>query len=197
MGPLYQVPGHMSPWTYLLFTITCISVIAWLLLWDRKLPEYAMITSVTMPVSLYLALYSAYGALDRYEAQLEKEGKRVDIKLTRAFVLNGLACFAAWVSVAAQVNLAVVLTYTLGWPQHIACTTALCVLIGLLIIWLPMDLQSESSKYVFAPYPIFIVSTIGILAKNWDPESSNSILTAFILVISIIVTLLKIRQMCK
>ena len=196
-GYLYIAPGHMHPSLYLVFAFNLLTNIGWLLLWDRQLPQYALIMIIMTALSLYVCLGISFLRLHARGSVLKREGYGYEVWLVRILVQNGLGLYAAWVTIASLINVDVVMQYTSGIAQHIASTVCLCFLLLAIVSWFFFDnfLADAYTRYTVTPYPLLVFALTGSLVKNWDMTKSNSVLTAVLLATACVATILKVAIM--
>ena len=185
-GYLYVAPGHMHPSIYMVFSLNLLANIAWLLLWDRMLPAYALIMLVLSMITLYVCLGISYRRLHARGNVLKREEHMNDVWLVRILVQNGLAIYATWVTIATLLNLCVVMAYVGTVSQHVASTVCLSILLLLIVVWFFLDnfLWDVYVRYTVTPYFVFVFALIGTLVAHWNVDGSNSALTAFMLATS-------------
>jgi hypothetical protein len=131
---LYQYPPILTPLFHVFVILNFSANITWLFVWDREKLGAAYGVLLVVPLSLYGALIISHYNLFKATSILKRNNKylyiivtivfsillfffwnclflRVDLWLVRILVHNGLAYYASWVTIAANLNLAIALTY--------------------------------------------------------------------------------------
>jgi hypothetical protein len=85
----------------------------------------ALIVIVITPFTLYCCLFISFRRLYKSLAYLTKNSAVKEIWFIRLLIQNGMAFYAAWVTVASLINLIVVLVYEAKVDQELASTIAL------------------------------------------------------------------------
>lgn len=193
-GYLYITPGHQPPALYITFIFNMATNIAWLFMWDRFLPQYALIFLPLNAMSLYVCIGISGTSLYHSSPVLIRENMKSEIWVTRILTQNGLALYAAWSSIASILNLDVVLINFAHLKTPVAGTISLAIIFLLVVVWFFTDnfVFDRFLRYIVTPYPVFIVALIGSIWNNWDATSSNSILAGCILAVSIIAFISKL-----
>uniref|UniRef100_A0A3Q3IWF4 Uncharacterized protein n=1 Tax=Monopterus albus TaxID=43700 RepID=A0A3Q3IWF4_MONAL len=138
---------------------------AWLLLWDRLMLA-TLVVLILIVITNYSALFYCCFATDYYGLWL-RTYHRKDLACLR--ILNGLALYATWTSIASLINFAVVL-HQWGVDRSTAATASLCIFI--LENWV----LDRWVRYILTVYPVVIVALVGILFKQfnfYDPTPNS------------------------
>lgn len=145
-------------------------------------------------LSLYLCLGISYKRLYARGSVLKREGFASEIWLVRILVQNGLATYAAWVTVATIINLDVFMNYNAGVSERISSTVSLSFLLVAIVCWFFLDnfVFDKYVRYTVTPYIVIAFALVGIIVQNWDINKSNSALTAFILATCCLAAICKI-----
>ncbi|XP_013413425.1 uncharacterized protein LOC106175817 [Lingula anatina] len=194
---LYVDPQLVPTGLFFVFIINNVLNVAWLILFDRMLIIWSMVDLFLTTFSLYVALFLTHRQLEKIAPNLVSMKSVKDIWMIRFFVQNGLAFYATWCTIASLLNTAIVLSYTIGIKQDIACTIVLGVLAGEILVWFGLDIFvfDRYTRYNFSPIIVLILALSGSLAKNWDPEKRNSIITVAILGVAVVIGLVKVILM--
>ena len=202
-GYMYRAFPVLPPILYVVFSFALACNISWLLIWDREYMEVALVFINLMTCNLYICLVVSLRRLNDYGTLMVRQKLQRDIWLMRVLVHNGLAMFATWGTVAAMFNFAVVLTYRTGAKAEVGSTVSLAIFTLEIIAWWIFDnfVFERLLRYLFTPYIVILVSIAGILSKNWNPHSANSMLTlslfGLVAVLSIIKTVLVLYRHFK
>jgi hypothetical protein len=101
---------------------------------------------------------------------------RWELFAVRSIVQNGLAFYAAWVTIATLLNFAIVLTYWAHVQQSTACSICLFILLAELVLYAFLEnvVWREYLHYTYTPWFVVIFALIGSIVKNWNAEIINS-----------------------
>jgi len=192
---------------YVAFVFVCALNIAWLYTWGNVLAQVAL----AFILLLLFLLYGTVGMLSyhlyRSTPDLEKEGLRCDLWLTRIVVLNGLALYASWVTIASCLNIGIVVQYYSPQPapatvealgsgsgggqgmstalETNAGTVILALLAVVVLVYFVLEntVLDRFTRFVVTFYPTVIWALIGVLVQHWNKEEDNrnNIFTAVLL----------------
>ena len=199
-GPMYLVFPVFPPILYIVYSFSLACNVAWLLIWDKEYMEVALVFINLMTCTLYICLVVSIRRLNEYGHLMIRHKLQKDIWMIRLVVQNGLGLFAAWGTVAAVFNFAIVLSYRTGLKQSrqsgqdVGSTVSLIIFTLEIFAWFIFDnfVFEKLLRYLFTPYGVIVVSLIGIMTKNWNPSSRNAIYTATLLGTAILMALLKL-----
>jgi len=180
--------------------------VAWLVAWDRQKVAIALPMIALTPITLYICLFFSFKRLYENLDFLMKNGLNVDIWLIRFLIQNGIAFYAAWVTVATLLNVAIVMTYGDGSDithtnvsQDISSTVALSILAVLIVVWLSLDLTvlDKYTRYTFSPYITLTVALSGIVQKNYNLDTAyrNSVFSLILLIAAAICLVVKVTTL--
>lgn len=120
----------------------------------------------------------------------------MDIWLIRGLVHNGLGIYATWTSIAALLNLAMVIAYSNGSDVSVstASTVALAILTVEIAAFVATDLLflDRYSRYTVTPYAVVVVALSGSISKNWQTGATNAIFAAVLLALGSLALVLKL-----
>ncbi|CAF1438592.1 unnamed protein product [Didymodactylos carnosus] len=114
-----------------------------------------------------------------------------DIWLIRFLVINGLALYATWLLIAANLNLAIWIKPKLslrieGWATTICLTI---VLLGVISYWVLENFVFYCSMaYTWSPWLVLYVALAGIIAKHHTLLKEGSRNQIYVLIILILTT---------
>ena len=174
---------------YLIYSLTCMLNVAWLIVWARQMFTAAFIIIVLFALALYACLFLAYTSLDKYLTQFAAGSQATiskDVWCIRFLVQNGIIFYAAWVSIASCINLAIFLQAENGIRRDKAGTISLCILLTILIIWFAIEnfVAARYTRYTFVEYIVLLIGLSGILTKQWTDGHGNQAFVLAILVLS-------------
>ncbi|XP_071836441.1 uncharacterized protein [Apostichopus japonicus] len=197
-GPLYKNPMIVSVLFLAVYALNMALNVSWLLLWDRLMFEVALAVLILITFTLYVCLIDYHIRINKNVKQLAK-GNKLDLFLFRLFLQNGVSIYATWCTIATLINLTIVLVYTVGLEQQVACLISLSVLALELVVFVALDMFvfERYLRYTFSTYLTVLWALSGSLAANWDPTKPHSImsvillgLTAILLVTKLVLTII-------
>ena len=177
-------------WFYLIYSLACMLNVAWLIVWARQMFTAAFIIIVLFALALYACLFLAYTSLDKYLTQFAAGSQAAisnrDVWCVRFLVQNGIIFYAAWVSIASCINLAIFLQAEKGIRRDKAATISLCILLAILIIWFAIEnfVAARYTRYTLVEYIVLLIGLSGILKKQWTDGHGNQAFVLAILVLS-------------
>lgn len=181
-GPAYLNPPVLTASFFIFFNLTSVLNISWLILWDRLLFLASFMFLVCQALALYLTVAVAAVQIDKYKDNLKDEGRGLDVKVLYVTVLNGVSMYATWVTIASVLNLGTVLQYKLfeNLCEETVSVICLAVLMFLVSTFVALDMSylARYTSYNVAPYFVVIWALAAIMARNWQPEASSSIIAA-------------------
>lgn len=174
---IYIKYPFLPPIVFIVFSFALICNVSWLLIWDKQYMEVALVFINLMSCTLYICLISILRRLHSFGLEMAKDQLHLDIWLVRLLVCNGIAMFAAWSSVASMFNFAVVLTYSTITESklEVGSTVAIAIFALEIICWWIFEnfMFEKLLRYLYTPYIVLIYSMIGIMHRNWNPNSIN------------------------
>lgn len=180
-GPAYLNPIILSPAFFIFFNLSSAFNITWLFLWDRLLFLESFIILTAIAVTLWLSVAVASARLVMFKDTLTNQGRTPEIVFLQVVVINGLAMYATWTTIASSINLAEYLVYTLTQPvvNETACIISLGILSFIAVLYISLDVTVLKSytEYSLTPYAVVIWALIGILTKNYDQNNTSSIIS--------------------
>ena len=120
---------------------------------------------------------------------------RKDFRAIRILIQNGLAIYLAWITVAAILNMGMVMSYVGEVPQETTSTVILSLL-GFIVMgyFLLETLVFEKYlRYIYSFWAVVVWALAGIWAKTCcDLENRNTVITLILLILSVVLGLFKI-----
>ncbi|XP_070574947.1 uncharacterized protein [Ptychodera flava] len=193
-GPVYLYPQVLTATFYAVFILVLFTNISWLLLWDRELLQYSSAMCALMLVSLIVCLATSHKELYNNLEALRQNDQQDDINAIRVLVHNGVAIYASWVVVATFLNLCTVLVYWVGAEMETACVICLTIITVAIIAWFIVEnfVIEKYARYTLTNYPTLLWALAGILAGNYNPELTSSIVTVVMTVLVAILFIVRI-----
>jgi len=202
-GHLYNEPALLPPALFIFYSLNLCCNISWLILFDRQYIDASLGVSAGMALTAYICIGVTMHSVSKHAWELISQGMGHHLYLTIAFVINGIATYAAWVTIATLLNLAMVLIYTVGLDNQIGSSIALGVLAFVLVfyVWLDMAVFERNFRYLYTPYMVLVFALAGSMDKNWDTTNPNTIFTVALEVCGGVLLMIKIIasivQSCK
>ena len=191
---LYVTPPLITPVFYVALCVNLICNTLWLVLWARELILVCLFIIIGAAVTVYIPIVSCAYRTVKYEEEMVDGGCKKDIWMVRVLIQNGLGFYAAWLSIAWLLNLAIVIAYKNNIDQSIASTTSLILLGVELATYFILDIFviNKYTHYIVSPYITAMLALAGSMDKNWDATKSNSINTAALFGIACIGLIVKL-----
>lgn len=202
---LYLMPVYPTM-LFISYIFNNIFNVAWLFAWDRMKLAIALPLIALTPFTLYVCLFFSFRTLYNNLDYLTRNGLTVDIWLIRLLIQNGIAFYAAWVTIATLLNLGVVLTYKDGsdvtdiyLDQDVSSTIILAIAAAEIVLWFSLDLTvlDKYTRYTFSPYITLTVAFAGVVQKNFDLDTAyrNSVFSLVLLIVAAICLVVKVTVM--
>lgn len=195
-GCAYSNPMLFKSDFLLIFNINLGLNIGWIFLWDMLFRNAALGLMATQTFALFVCLYLSHRSLHQNADRLIKQGRRGAIWSMRLLTHNGLAFYAAWMSVLTILNLNIVLVYSSNpqISQEHAGLGTLGVLTLEIVFWFLLEscLLDRFVRYTFTPHIAILVSLIALAIRNWNLQSVIGIYILVLLILSGIMTYTKV-----
>ena len=187
----------ITPVVYLLYGFTNICNIIWTYLWGNEYPQVAFPFIFLIAVSLWAAIGVEVVYLYK-QLPLSDHTKwfKLDFYITQIVVVNGLAIYATWVTIATLINFSIVLEYYANLDGTDVDTAALSILTFLLSLYFILEntILDRFLRFVFIIYLVVIWALSGVLSAHYgddDENRRNSIFTLVLLIITIILFIIR------
>ena len=176
-----EVPLVLSPLFCVLYIGSCFCNAGWIISFGIE----EIVASCVILFGITAFLYGAISTVFQRVSALDEKLPKYDYIAVQLLVINGIAFYSTWVSIASLLNLAMALTYKSGMDQENACTLALSILAVEIVAWFILDVVvlRNITKYTVSPWIVLIVALIGSLYKNYVPNKRNSIITLVLMCI--------------
>ncbi|XP_052254988.1 uncharacterized protein LOC127860744 isoform X2 [Dreissena polymorpha] len=191
---------------FIFYILNNLANVGWLFAWDRMKLYVALPLIALTPITLYVSLAYSFGRLYANLDFLTRNALYVDIWLIRMLIQNGMAFYAAWVTVATYINVGLVMTYKDGSDindtavsQDISSTVVLVLVLVSISTWMALDLTvlDKYTRYTFSPYVTWTVAMAGVVQKNFNLDTAyrNSLFSAALLGVAATLLVCKIPYM--
>ena len=192
-----STPRSISFVTIIFYTIANLTNIIWIYVWGNEYPQASFGVIVVFAIALYSTITVQCIYLYKQTPALMSEKKfKVDLYLTRIIVLNSIALYASWVSVATQINFVILLQYYTSADATTAATVGLSILLVEIIVYFILEntILDRFARFVFVVYPLFIWAFSGALSAHWrvEPDDRNPIFTLVLLLLCIVLFVVRI-----
>ncbi|XP_064406390.1 uncharacterized protein LOC135351337 [Halichondria panicea] len=185
----------ISPFTYIAYAVANLTNIAWIYVWDNLYIKVAAGVLFLSAISLYISLGSAAYYLYTQTSTLSKNDPK-DLHTTRILVLNSLAIYMTWVTIASLIGLTTVLQYFTSIGAVAAGTTSLSILAVIVLVYFILEntILDRYLRYVGIVYPVLIWALTGSVVAHWGKETDgqNPVITVVLLAVSILLFLVRI-----
>lgn len=142
-----------------------------------------------------LALYITLGMESFYLYKMTNELNKFDLWFTRIVVLNCLAIYATWLTLANLLSIGGLINRFSSFGPANTATLIFCFLIGELIIYFTLEntVFDRFLRYVYIVYPLVILALIGVVSENWNNEDArrSSIFSLVLLIVAVIVCVVR------
>ena len=186
-----DAPVLLTPAFFVLYTVANGCNVGWVFIFGVELINVAFGFLFGIQLSLYSALAVLYLRVRELEGGKLQRG---DFIAVQCLVINGIALYATWVSIATLLNLAMVLTYTAGMENENSCTIALSILACEIVAWFVVDVVflNSMTKYTLSPWLVLIVALVGSIDRNYVPGKRNSVLTLVLLCVVAVLAVIRL-----
>ncbi|CAH1777438.1 unnamed protein product, partial [Owenia fusiformis] len=193
-GYLYVSPNILPASIFFFFFINNGCGVAWFLLYQNLYIPHACAALAMMAFTLYLCLFISMRALNKHGEKLVEQQKGSDIWMIRILCHNGLGMYATWCTIATLLNFATTLVFWANVSNAMASTISLAILAGELLLWAILDnfVLDKFTRYLITPYIVVVFALVGVIVKNWNPDTRNSIMNAVLLGVASAFLLIKI-----
>ena len=170
---------------YVLYIISCICNVLWIITWVREKFVLSFGLLFVITVSLAGSVATASIGLQRYLKSV-KIPVEADVLCVRILIQNGIIFYTAWVTIATNINLVVMLTYKFGENSSQAATVGLSVLSVVIACWFVVEnfICYEYTRFVFAEYIVLIIGLSGVIKAHWTGGGGNQSFVLCILILS-------------
>ena len=189
---------------YVTYMFVCVLNALWIIVWCQEQIVGAGIALVLIAVSLYICGYLSHNYLLKempkmlstyivsYSSMDYNDGARINddilknknIQYVLYFgVLNGIAIYATWVTIATCLNLGIIAAYKNDVSVNAASNVMLTVLTIIIFIYWSLDFVffRKYLKYTFTPYFVLIFAFLGVITNDYDFDSPKIYVTVLLI----------------
>ena len=131
-----------------------------------------------------------------YFLAIQIVANKMDVTLTRVLILNGLSFYATWTTIAALLNISIVLQYTLKVNPTTVGTIVLSVLGAVVVVYyfLETTVLKLYAQDVFAVYPVVIWALFVVVFKHWGKAGEGRNVSLALILLLTTATLVLLRS---
>ncbi|XP_041474658.1 uncharacterized protein LOC121423364 [Lytechinus variegatus] len=194
-GPVYLNPPIINIHFVVAYLASLVAIIAWYFVWAYLIFWGSLIVIAIIPISVWTCIGILTRGLVRYKDDFSSQ---VDLWIYRILVLNGLAIFGTWTSLATHINIAMVFIYDFGTSINVGSTIALVLLLIIVSVYAFLDLflWDRYLRFNVLSFPVVIWAVSGVIDKRQDEVDfsvdANFILAAILLSVGVVAFILKI-----
>ena len=184
---------------YPVYTLANLFSIGWLYLWSNDYPQYAFPCLFLVNFVLWCTIAIEVFYLYKFALLTPNENLRsfkIDYYLTQIIVVNGLLIYAVWTTIAALINLTIVLQYFGDYNATDVATAALALLAVELIVYFILEntVFDRFLRFSFLVYPVVIWALSGMLSQNYQDDSNerNGIFSLVVLIVAMVLFVIRI-----
>ena len=178
-------PLTISPLALIFYTFANITTIIWLYVFGNGFPQYSFGVILLLGTFLYLAIGFQALFLRRHTEILRNF--KTHLYLTRILVLNGIAMYTTWVTIATVVSLAVVLQYFSDMSAEDAGTLGLSILAVEVVVYFILEntVLDSFTRPIVIVYPTILWALTGVISAHWGLKGNerNNIFSLILLII--------------
>lgn len=195
-GYLYYSPSFLPVGFYIFYILNMACNITWVFMYDREYMWASLGVILAVSVTLYIAIGISMRGLYVHSNELIEKHQSGEIRLVIGFIHNCLGLYAAWATIVSLLNLAIVLTYQVDIQQSLSSTLSLSALAFEVVLYACVDMIffEQHFRFLFTPYMAICVALTGILVKNWDLQTHNTIFEVAIVACSGFLFVVKIGR---
>lgn len=192
-----RTPVILTPFFFVFFLSACGFNLGWVMLWTKEMMEASFAFMASTALCLFIALALLYRRVNKLVV-IESRLWRRDFVATQWLPVNGLAMYAAWATVMALINLAIVLKDTVKMEEHILVTIILACFACIMFFWFCVDcfVLIEYTAYTLTVFPALVVGFTGMFWRGEHelPQKTdrNAIMLVTLLAVSIAMSLAKV-----
>ena len=167
--------------------------VSWIFLWGSN---YIIAAGVIL-YGFALTYWISNAFLVIFFNRVNDKATMLDKIITWLLPINSMFFYTTWVSLAAQLNLTIVITHftSLGKENSGTVGLSLCALLLLVYATLELVIGVQYLQYIYTVYPVVIWACIGILFAHWDDQEvgiRNKVFTIVLLATAAVLYVAKI-----
>merc|ERR1712013_265984 len=157
---------------YITWLLSCLFNMGWIITFSLEQIALAMVVLICIFLTLFANSYIShkyiggltFGSEETYPAYLKTKCARVTYRI---LLLNGVAFYATWCSIAQCLNIAIFLTYSVEMDVYAASQVALGVLTTVIVLYWSLDFYvlRKWLAYTYSPYAVLLWA-LGSVSTN-------------------------------
>ena len=179
---------------YIIYTGSSLCNITWIFLFNNYYAQAAFPFIFLTGVFLYIAI--GIVAVHLYRMKQRGTIRVIDVWATWILVINGIAIYATWLTVATLINLGIVVQYYGDFSAVNTGTLCLSLLTVEVIVYFILEntVLDRFARYVLIVYPVIVWSLAAILSAHWNQEDDNRnpIFTLVLIILSSILLISRV-----
>ena len=182
---------------YGLISVCQFFLLVWITLWQSSYPGFSLVLISLSIITIAIATIIALRRLYIRGPALISEWETNELWYTRFTLHNGLAAYARWLTYVFLLNLGLLFHRHSSIAVDISGTVCLAMaLVGTSIYFVvEVFLHDPYCRYIFSPYVIDVLYSLGTVSYNWSVEDSSSALASMLLGVSVVFLFSKIGLM--
>ena len=186
-------PTIPSP-VYIIYTGSSLCNITWTFLFNNYYAQAAFPFIFLLGLFLYIAI--GIVAVHLYHMRQQGTIRVIDVWATWILVINGIAIYATWLTVATLLNLGIVVQYYGDFSAVNTGTLCLSLLTVEVIVYFILEntVLDCFARYVLIVYPVIVWALAAILSAHWNQEDDNRnpIFTLVLIILSSILLISRV-----
>ena len=190
----YKTIPTISSSVYIIYTGSSLCNITWIFLFNNYYAQAAFPFIFLTGLFLYIAI--GVVAVHLYRMRQRGTIRVIDVWATWILVINGIAIYATWLTVATLLNLGIVVQYYGDFSAVNNGTLCLSLLTVEVIVYFILEntVLDRFVRYVLIVYPVIVWVLAAILSAHWNQEDNNRnpIFTLVLIILSSILLILRV-----
>jgi len=192
-GRLYMNPQILTPAVTATLNINFILNLAWIFVWDRTIEDKNLIilAAVILPIiaiTNMMVIAFMTGNIAKHCHEFQRGSPLFWWGMLYRFVVNGLAIYTTWTTIASLINIGTALVYVGGVSNKDASLAMLSLLVIIHCTWFALEnfVFDKYVRFILTQYLVVIWAINGVRAKKMDDENVPQEIKDFVLAILII-----------
>ncbi|XP_056155784.1 uncharacterized protein LOC130130078 [Lampris incognitus] len=199
LGPVSCNPEIHPPLFYLMWAIINTARICGMFLWSKHDLLGVLFLKWLLPVYSFYMLHMSSCNLSKHRVWLAINNPS-ETWWIRYLTQNGLALFATWTLLEANITLGIVFKYRAGLQDPMASSVVLTVLLLCMIIWFVYErfLFINHIRYTFCVYPTLILGLGAMFTRSYrvNDLSTNTIFCGSLMLLATLLSCVHLSSLC-
>jgi len=168
VGPAYKSPPVLTHWALLPYSLACLALVAWTVVFDREQLIAATALMAAAALLLWLATAALYQSVHHHGPWLARHSA-ADLWLYRILWHNGLAALTTYASVQAAYLLGVCLRVEVGLSLQEVVYVVLGIVAGIMVLWFLLEstVLDRYGRYTVTHYLVVLTVTGGAYERQF------------------------------